>query len=812
MELLGVAVIWGAILVIVASALIYFQAGRWAWAAAAMATIGGFAAQSGPDWWLIAGFVLAFAVPFAALAVPRFRRVLISDRLCERFENAGPPPASLSGPIWSSGLFRTGPGWRQTLRFPRTHLTSAEQDFIGGPVEALCERIVGASGRPPLSPLDSATWPALAKEGLLGLELPTEFGGRGFSPVGVAGVVEKIASRDLSLALCVGSPAATMARSLLLEFGTAKQKELLAAVVEGAEIITLVSAAQPDGAVAGRPAGRALVRREANGNDSGALALALEFEMHCVELAPVASLFLVVVQVDDPNNLIGDGREMRRAVVLVPASASGVARGKRHDLARLSFPYGTVSGQRVNVPIENILGGTEDSETPVTRLADVSPWALFWSSTDAAAAKVSSRCAGAMARIAGMWEPDGDEKPGVVTTLGRMAVATYALDASRRMVLSRISQHGLDAGLASLLKILASSRSRTVMDAGLDIHGAAAICRGPKNLVAEVHKYPALAASLGGNDQQLRCRYVFQRSSLAQHPYLGAMLDAAGRGERRPDGAAFDRLVGRQLARLANRMLRAMALGWSGALFAPRPTRMPGLHAIARQATRLTSAVALTVELLVLQKGRTLLEDSRAAARLSDIGAELFAASAVLRRYRLGGQEETERPLALQAVVASVARAQLLLRQLLENNAPRWLHAAVRILAYPFGWPFLSGTDAAEQKAAQTLVVPSTVRDRLTSGVYSSGDVSDPLTRLENVLSRINSVAPLAEKLRSGERVGLIQGANLEEKLASAEAARLLAASDAQLLREAEAERRLVMTMEVVDEEPVLVDQQRAPA
>ncbi len=93
-----------------------------------------------------------------------------------------------------------------------------------------------------------------------------------------------------------------------------------------------------------------------------------------------------------------------------------------------------------------------------------------------------------------------------------------------------------------------------------------------------------------------------------------------------------------------------------------------------------------------------------------------------------------------------------------------------------------------------------------------SSDKRDSLARLESALSLVNAVAPLAEKLRSGERVGLIQGTDLEEKLASAEAARLLAASDAQLLREAEALRREVMAMEIVDVPAGSVDKKRTQA
>ncbi len=812
MGLLDSAAIWGVLFVIVACVLVYMQAGWLSWGIASVTIIAGFAFHARPEWWIVSALAAAFALPFCALAVPRFRRPLISDRLRERFENSGPRPAAESAPVWSGSLFTPGARWRRVFRFPRTHLTTEEQEFIAGPVDALCRRTVGAPEPSRLSPFDPATWPVLAEQGLLGLDLPPELGGRGFSPVGVAAVVEKIASRDLSLALCVGSPAAAMARSLLRDFASDQQRQILAAVARGKEILTLVSATSPDGAVAGMPAGRALVRRDSPDGATGVLGLSMDFEMHCVELAPVASLFLVVLEIDDPNNLLGDGRPLRRAVVMVPADLAGVCRGRWHDLSRLSFPYGTVSGHRVNVPVTNVLGGPGNCELVAARLADISPWALFWSSVEAAAAKVSSRCAGAVARISGVWDSDGNERMGVAGTLGRMAVATYALDASRRMVLSRISQHGIDPALASLLRLLASARSRTVMNTGLDVHGVTAICQGPANLVAEVHKYPALAASLGGNVQRLRSRYVFQRMALAQHPYLAKMLDAAGDNLRRPDVDRFDRLVGRQLARVSNRFFRAVALGWSGALLAPRPSAMKGLHRLARQASRLSEAAALTVELMLVQKGRELLADSYAAARLADVSAEMFAVSAVLRRYHLGGQEESERPLAKQALVAGIANAQFELRQLLENNAPRWLHATVRCAAYPYGWPFMAGTDMAELRAAQALVVPSTVRDRLTAGIFLSSDKRDSLARLENALSLVNAVAPLAEKLRSGERVGLIQGTDLEEKLASAEAARLLAASDAQLLREAEALRREVMAMEIVDVPAGSVDKKRTQA
>ena len=127
MELLNVGAIWGVILILAAGILAYMQAGSLAWAASIFAVITGYAFHARPDWWVIAGLALAFLVPFCLLAIPRFRRPLISDRLSERFSAAAPPTAQHGASIWCSELFRKGSGWREILRFPRTHLTVEEQ-------------------------------------------------------------------------------------------------------------------------------------------------------------------------------------------------------------------------------------------------------------------------------------------------------------------------------------------------------------------------------------------------------------------------------------------------------------------------------------------------------------------------------------------------------------------------------------------------------------------------------------------------------------------------------------------------------------
>ena len=123
MELLNVVAIWGVILILAAGILAYMQAGSLAWAASIFAVITGYAFHARPDWWVIAGLALAFLAPFCLLAIPRFRRPLISDRLSERFSAAAPPTAQHGASIWCSELFRRGSGWREILRFPRTHLT-----------------------------------------------------------------------------------------------------------------------------------------------------------------------------------------------------------------------------------------------------------------------------------------------------------------------------------------------------------------------------------------------------------------------------------------------------------------------------------------------------------------------------------------------------------------------------------------------------------------------------------------------------------------------------------------------------------------
>ena len=67
--------------------------------------------------------------------------------------------------------------------------------------------------------------------------------------------------------------------------------------------------------------------------------------------------------------------------------AAPVGRRQQHVHPNVKLALGQQQ-RPVNVPLDNVLGGCVDCDAVVERLADVSPWALFWSSADAAAAKV----------------------------------------------------------------------------------------------------------------------------------------------------------------------------------------------------------------------------------------------------------------------------------------------------------------------------------------------------------------------------------------------------------------------------------------
>jgi len=138
---------------------------------------------------------------------------------------------------WEAELFRGKPDWKRLAAVPEASLTEKEQAFIDGPVDTLCSMMDDWEITYELNDLPERVWRYIKDERFLGMVIPEEFGGLGFSAMAHSEVVTKLATRSVSGAVSVMVPNSLGPAELLLHYGTEEQKNhYLPRLADGREI------------------------------------------------------------------------------------------------------------------------------------------------------------------------------------------------------------------------------------------------------------------------------------------------------------------------------------------------------------------------------------------------------------------------------------------------------------------------------------------------------------------------------------------------------------------------------------------------
>jgi acyl-CoA dehydrogenase len=387
----------------------------------------------------------------------------------------------------------------------------------------------------------------------------------------------------------------------------------------------------------------------------------------------------------------------------------------------------------------------------------------------------------------------------VQEALATIAGHTFAMEATRQLLLAELGRGEPPAVAGAIVKYNLTERCRAVVDRAMDIYAGAGLCLGPRNLIGEIARFPRVGVTMQGANLLVRNRITFGLGVIRCHPCLRAEIDALSMRGREAI-VAFDKAFARHLRHAAGNLVRTVLLGLTGARLAaaPRGSRPNGRHY--RQLSRLAAGFALTTDVVLFSLRGELRHRERLAGRMADVLSELYIASAVLRHHATsGGRETGDRALLDWALRDSLVRAEEALEGVCQNLPGFWLGRILRRLLFPLGRAWRPVTDDVERRLAEMLTVPSTARDRLTAGIFQPLAKDEPLVRLEAALGKLAMTAELEAKLRAGSELELLGAGRFESRIERAVATRLLSPAEGDELLAAEAARREALR---VDEFP----------
>lgn len=729
--------------------------------------------------------------------ITSLRRKVISDPILRMFRRLMPPMSQTereaieAGTVWwDAELFSGHPDWEKLLAIPAPALTPEEQAFLDGPVEELCRMLDDWKINEESHDLPPEVWKFIKDRGFFGMIIPKKYDGLEFSALAHSTVVMKVCSKSLVAAVTVMVPNSLGPAELLLRYGTEEQKRYyLPRLARGEEVPCFALTSPMAGSDAASITDSGVVCRDEFQGRKNVLGIRLNWEKRYITLAPVATVLGLAFKLYDPDHLLGEKEEIGITLALIPTNTPGVDIGRRHSPLNISFMNGPTTGRDVFIPLDGIIGGVEQAGQGWRMLMDclAAGRSISLPAVSTGSGKLTSRAIGAYASIRKQFKTPIGQFEGIEEALARIGGYTYLMDAARMMTAGAVDLGEKPSVISAIVKYHLTELMRRVVNDGMDILGGRGIAMGPRNFMGRVYQALPISITVEGANILTRSLIIFGQGAIRCHPWVLKEMHAATDPDPVRGSKQFDEALFGHIRFFLRNLFRSFFLGLTDARWVSVPVSGPARRYYQRL-TRMSAAFALMADTAMLVLGGTLKRRERLSARLGDVLSYLYLASACLKRFHDQGSPKEDVPLLEWACENALNKIQQRLDQLIRNFPNRPIAWVLKFLVFPAGKPYKGPTDRQIQRVARLLLRPSPARDRLTAGIYTSTDPTDPIGRLEVALMKIVAAEAAEKKLKGAARMGrlgvsdeasLVREAVKQGVLSQAEADLVLAAEQA---------------------------------
>jgi acyl-CoA dehydrogenase len=760
---------------------------------------------------LITAWVL-FALIAAPLNHQPTRRQYITRPVLEIYRKLAPKLSDTeaialkAGTVgWEGELFSGKPDFKRLLGQPVPRLSAEERAFLDGPVEKICALIDEWEITHKLADLSPAVWDYIKQERFFGMIIPKEYGGLGFSALAHSRVLQKIASKSITVASTIAVPNSLGPAELLLHYGTDEQKNYyLPRLAKGEEIPCFGLTGPTAGSDATSiPDLGIICKRKFKGKL--VLGMSLTFDKRYITLAPVATVVGLAFQLKDPDGLLGDQPNLGISLALIPRDTKGMEIGKRHFPLNVPFQNGPVRGKDVFVPLDYLIGGPEMAGEGWRMLVEVLSIgrSISLPSMNAGGCKAGAFSTGAYARMRKQFNMPIGRFEGVEEALARIGGYTYAISALARMTAAAVDRGELPAVPSAIAKYWATEHGRRVASDTMDVLGGKGISLGPRNFAGRAWQGAPISITVEGANIMTRSLMIFGQGAVRSHPFVLKEMAALTESDPKKALIEFDDALFGHLGMAISNASRAFLMGLSGGLFARTPGKgrtRRNYRAIARY----SAALGLVTDLSLLTLGGKLKFKEKLSARLGDVLSQLYIISAILKRFEDQDQPQADLPLLAWACQDAIYRMEEALDQFLRNFPMRPVAWLMRALVFPIGRWNSPPSDRMGHKVAALLLSPSETRGRLTEGVYKTDEPGNPIGIINATLASVIRAEPIERKLLKAIRSGKIAAQDRQQQLDEAIKIKLINKADRELIDKTRAAVAEIIAVDEFDSEELV--------
>lgn len=773
---------------------------------------------AGAAWWgamgwagawptaVTAGLVIVTLAVGSLFILKPLRRALISKPVFAAYRKILPPMSETertaleAGTVWWEGdLFSGRPDWHKLLNYPVPKLTAEEQSFLDNETEELCRLASDWDTTHVHNDLSKEAWQWVKDKGFLGMIIPKEYGGKGFSAYAHSQVVMKLSTRSSVAAVSVMVPNSLGPAELLLHYGTPEQKNhYLPRLAKGQEIPAFaLTSPQAGSDAASIPDFGIVCKGMHQGRE--VLGMRVTWDKRYITLGPICTVLGLAFRLYDPEHLLGGAEDLGITCALVPREHPGVNIGRRHFPLNAVFQNGPNWGTDVFMPIDFIIGGQAMAGQGWRMLMEclAAGRSISLPASNTGMMKLTARAVGAYARVRSQFKTAIGKFEGIEEPLARIGGNLYMSDAARMMTAGSIDLGEKPSVVSAIVKYHITERARQVVNDGMDVLGGKGICMGPQNFLGRAYQQIPIGITVEGANILTRCLIIFGQGAIRCHPYVLKEMMAAQDTDGHRGLAAFDDALFSHVGFSVSNAARTLLMGMTGSHFVGTPDVgqkiAPETRRYYQQLTRFSAAFAFIADVSMLVMGGDLKRKEKLSARLGDILSEMYLCSATLKRYEADGRQRADAPLMHWAIWDAMFKAQNAFEGVISNFPNRFVSTLLRRVIFPLGRPYVVPSDKLGHAVAALLISPSITRDRLVAGSYAPDDESDPVGVLELALQATVRAEAIEAKVRVAQKAGTLSGRGPEQLVASAVERGVITREEQILL-----ERREVLRQKVI--------------
>jgi len=620
-----------------------------------------------------------------------------------------------AGDVWiESSIYRGTPDMQALRAIPKATLSADEQAFLDGPVQELLEMVddyeLQNSNHLPQNVLDF-----LSVNKFFALIIPKKFGGLEFSPYANSTIVATIAVKSSAVAVTVMVPNSLGPGELLMHYGTTEQQnQWLPNLAVGKDIPCFALTSPEAGSDAGAIPDTGIVTK-GQYNDEEVLGLSVTWDKRYITLAPIATVLGLAFKVFDPDNLLGDKKELGITCALIPKSHPGVELGNRHDPMGIRFYNGTTRGNKVFIPMDFIIGGQKNIGRGWQMLVSClgAGRGISLPAMGVASAQSALKSTAEYSFVREQFGVPIGRFEGIQEKLADIAGKTFVLEAMRVL-----TTEGLGLGLkpsvvTAMAKYHMTELGRDVCNTAMDIQAGKAIQRGPQNTLANGYAAQPIAITVEGANILTRSLMIFGQGAMRCHPHMKEMVDLIHSDEASAD-KEFNKVLGKTISFSVKNALRSFSKSYLTFTRAAQSS-LPEVKPYEKRMNALSAKLAPLADLSLLVLGGDLKKAEMLSARLGDVMSYLYASMAVVRFYEQRVTNRVEaKPYFEYAIQWCLQQGEQALNEFVNNFPNTATRGLMRVLTNTYTRSVPAISDKLKRELSDATMAQSSIMADLT--------------------------------------------------------------------------------------------------